>query len=384
MIFNYSPGQLTQNVNLMLTFTAPTKDKLSTLQNLVAWKVITMRSVPGSKATNKAPVSYTGRLAFGSSQNAIILQCLTATFKLTADALGHWKRHLRRLDCRDEGKCPLVNLGESIDLNWQDDAAVWGLPSNSVDIGTLIKAKNTTPYRQNISVGTLQTIGTVDVYSPSFMWKVGSKLSATADFHPMLKSYVNLGYVQNEFITADISSDLLQEWNLTGLPAVSNWLFSELPQVLPSGGYSITPMATLTMAKEIESKPYEDLNLSFACRLNWHETVPRQVVQAVFAHISSTLAAKGLNYHEEHNDKESNHKCNVGQKGETCENLSTILKQTIVEALEKEASTINRKALTIADLNFYWTIMDKCGMNVGGGDELEIISQGSVAWFLLK
>jgi hypothetical protein len=26
-----------QNVNLMLTFTAPTKDKLSTLQNLVAW-----------------------------------------------------------------------------------------------------------------------------------------------------------------------------------------------------------------------------------------------------------------------------------------------------------------------------------------------------------
>jgi hypothetical protein len=73
-------------------------------------KVITMRSVPGSKAMNKAPISYTGRLAFGVSQNAIILQCLTATFKLTADALGHWKRHLRRLDCRDEGKCPLVNV----------------------------------------------------------------------------------------------------------------------------------------------------------------------------------------------------------------------------------------------------------------------------------
>jgi hypothetical protein len=61
-----------------------------------------------------------------------------------------------------------------------------------------------------------------------------------------------------------------------------------------------------------------------------------------------------------------------------------MLKQTIVEALEKEASTINGKALTTADLNFYWTIMDECGMNVGGGDELEIISQGSVAWFLLK
>ncbi|KAJ7440947.1 hypothetical protein FB451DRAFT_1414869 [Mycena latifolia] len=351
MIFNYSPGQLTQNVNLMLTFTAPTEDKLSTVQNLVAWKVITMRSVPGSKAMNNAPVTYTGRLAFGDIGN-VIYGASTVEMK----------------------------LGESIDLNWQDDAAVWGLPSNSVDIGTLIKAKNTTSYKQNISVGTLQKLGSVDVYSPSFMWKVGSTLTATADFHPMLKSYVNLGYAQNEFITADISSGLVQEWNLAGVPAVSNWLFSELPQ----GGYSITPMASLTMVKEIETKAYEDLNLSFACRLNWHEPVPRQVVHAVFAHISSTLAAKGLNYHEEHNDKDGNRKCNVSQKGETCKNLSTTLKQTIVEALEKEASTFNGKALTTADLNFYWTITDECGMNVGGGDEPEIISEGSAAWFLLK
>ncbi|KAJ7924594.1 hypothetical protein B0H13DRAFT_1863824 [Mycena leptocephala] len=304
-----------------------------------------------------------------ASQNAIILQCLTATFKLTADALGHWKCHLRHLDCRDEGKCPLVNLGESIDLNWQDDAAVWGLPSNSVNIGTLIKAKNTTPYRQNISVGTLQTVGTVDVYSPSFMWKVGYGYfrlpfhGLNAIFDRQLKIERHGGLPPDAQVVCEP-----REWNLTGLP----------------GRILHHPMATLTMAKEIESKPYEDLNLSFACRLNWHETIPRQVVQAVFAHISSTLAAKGLNYHEEHNDKESNRKCNVGQKGKTCENLSTMLKQTIVEALEKEASTINGKALTTADLNFYWTITDECGMNVGSGDELEIISQGSVAWFLLK
>ncbi|KAJ7849285.1 hypothetical protein B0H13DRAFT_2361305 [Mycena leptocephala] len=208
-----------------------------------------------------------------------------------------------------------MKLGESVDLIWQDGAADWGLPSNSVNIGTLIKAKNTTPNKQYISVGTLQTTGKVNVCSPSFMGKVGSTLSSTADFHPMLKSYVNLRYVQNEFIAADISSNLLQEWNLAGLPVMSNWLFGELPQ----GGYSITSMDSLAMVKEIETK---------------------------------ALTAKGLNYHEEHNDKESNRKCNVGQKGETCENLSTTLKQSIVETLEKEASTVNGKALTTADLVF--------------------------------
>jgi hypothetical protein len=30
---------------------------------------------------------------------------------------------------------------------------MWGLPVKGGDIGTLIKAKNTTDYRQNISVG---------------------------------------------------------------------------------------------------------------------------------------------------------------------------------------------------------------------------------------
>lgn len=63
-----------------------------------------------------------------------------------------------------------------------------------------------------------------------------SKLTVEADFHPMLQAYVNLGYVrkcshisphlhitltrltENEFITADITGNMLTEWNLAALP----------------------------------------------------------------------------------------------------------------------------------------------------------------------
>lgn len=46
----------------------------------------------------------------------------------------------------------------------------------------------------------------MDISGPHFMGSMqfsidSSKLSATADFHPMLKSYVNLGYVREYFHT---------------------------------------------------------------------------------------------------------------------------------------------------------------------------------------
>ncbi|KAJ7830307.1 hypothetical protein B0H14DRAFT_3464910 [Mycena olivaceomarginata] len=211
MIINYCPGELTADVTLMLTFTPPCPNKLSTEQNMVAWKVIKLKSVPGSKANNAAVVSYSGRLAFG----------------LTQDDIGNVIYGASTVE---------MQLGDSIDVNWGDDVGMWGLPVKGGDIGTLIKAKNTTDYRQNISVGTLQNVGGMDVYTPSFMWKVGSKLGVEADFHPMLKAYVNLGYQQNEFITADITGDMLTEWNLAALPAVSNWKFTQLPQ----GGYNLS------------------------------------------------------------------------------------------------------------------------------------------------
>ncbi|KAF8187910.1 hypothetical protein K438DRAFT_1764618 [Mycena galopus ATCC 62051] len=210
MIINYCPGELTADVTLMLTFTPPSANKLSTEQNVVAWKVIKLKSVPGSKANNTAIVSYSGRLAFG----------------LTQDDIGNVIYGASTVE---------MSLGDTVDVNWSDDSSMWGLPAKGNDTGTLIKAKNTTQYRQNVSVGTLQNLGGVEVYTPSFLWKVGSTLAVEADFHPMLQAYVNLGYVQNEFITADITGNMITEWNLAALPAVSNWKFTQLPQ----GNYAI-------------------------------------------------------------------------------------------------------------------------------------------------
>ncbi|KAF8187909.1 hypothetical protein K438DRAFT_1972602 [Mycena galopus ATCC 62051] len=209
IIFHYLPGELKKNVNLLLAFTPPTEIKLSDEQQVVAWKVIAMRSVPGSKAMNTAVVAYSGRLAFGVSQdeNGNILYGAST-------------------------------LGSSVDLTWSDGTAVWGSSTKSGDRGTLIKAKNTTPYPQSISLGTLQYWGGVDVYSPTFVWKAGSKLTVEVDFRPMLKAYVNTMSIQNEFITADITGDMITDWNLAELPTVSHWKFAQLPE----GRYEITLM----------------------------------------------------------------------------------------------------------------------------------------------
>ncbi|KAJ7642058.1 hypothetical protein FB45DRAFT_1054397 [Roridomyces roridus] len=288
MIFNYFPGSLSSDLKLMLTFTAPTQNRLSTEQNLVAWKVISMN-------------------------------------------------------------------------------ATWGIPVNNQGNGNLIKARNATGYRQNVSVGTLQS-GTsgMSVYSPSFMWKVGDKLTAEANFHPELKAYVNTGYQQNEFITADIASDMITSWNLAALNRTSNWLFTELPQ----GGYQITAIAGVAMVQEISVQEF-NLDLHFEANLYWQETVPRHNISAVFAYISTTLAEKG--------DKDRHRKCIVSQKGVTCKELSAVLRRTIFEALEKECAEINGKRLTHADFDYYWSIADERGLH--GGEE--VIGQGSAAWNLL-
>ncbi|KAJ7929636.1 hypothetical protein B0H13DRAFT_1963549 [Mycena leptocephala] len=213
MIFQYFPGELKKNVNLMLAFTPPAEIKLSAEQKVVAWKVIAMRSVPGSKAMNTAVVSYSGRLAFGVSQ----------------DDSGNMIYGASTVEMKP---------GNSVDLNWSDGIAVWGSSTKSDDSGALIKAKNTTPYRQSVSVGTLHHRGGVDVYSPIFLWEASSKLTVEADFRPMLKAYVNTMSIQNEFAMADITGDMLNEWNVVELPAVSNWKFTQLPQ----GGYEIALM----------------------------------------------------------------------------------------------------------------------------------------------
>ncbi|KAF7350265.1 hypothetical protein MVEN_01330400 [Mycena venus] len=222
----YCPGRLTKSINLVLTFTPPSK-------SAVAWQVIHMPSVPGSLATTRVSVSYTGRLAVGCSQDTtggVVSGILTVP----------------------------INPGETVDLNWQDGAAAWSIPTKSGDIGTLIKARNKTPNAHDISVGTLQTVSGVDMYSPCLQFKrVGSQMAVELDFHPILQAYVNTESVQNELIRAEVVSDLLTEWNLTMIPPVSNWLFSEKPE----GGYQITQLSSQGVVNEMGLQAVEALNL---------------------------------------------------------------------------------------------------------------------------
>ncbi|KAJ7711947.1 hypothetical protein B0H14DRAFT_2645544 [Mycena olivaceomarginata] len=340
MVINYNQGQLTQR-QPPVDLRKPIQDELSARQNLAAWKVVKLTCVPGADTTGKAIVSYSGRLAFGVSQddngNVIIPSAITE-----------------------------MKLGESVDLDWKDGTPVWGTRTSG-DTGNLITATNMTPNRQDISVGTpAESRDNRQTTAPPSCGKSGMDISGRI---------VNTGVFRNDFITADIRSPLIKQWNLAALSRETD---SSSP--IAAANVTYHPWISCDQRGSSESflREVEDLNLSFACTLNWQANVPHQVVTAVFAYISSTLVAKGLRYSEEQNPSPEMHR---RQKEATCETLSAMLKCTFVEALEKESATINGKALTPPDFDLYWTITDEYGMNVRGNEEEEIISEGSSAWY---
>ncbi|KAJ7196649.1 hypothetical protein GGX14DRAFT_672243 [Mycena pura] len=335
LLFKYKPGSLTKDATLMLTFEKPTEKQLSTDQNLVAWKVIPLRYVKGSTATNTIPVTYSARLAFGSSQGMegnIVYGETVAEMK----------------------------EGQTVDLNLRDGITEWGAPTDITPATKLIKAKNNTAYYQQISVGTIETKGGSEIYNPTFLWKVGTKLTAEASFNPILRAYVNLGYMQSEFITADIASDQITSWDLTAQQPTSTWDFKETTQ----GGYTITKAGML------------------AITINWEDKVSQEVVNAVFANISSAITAKGMVFHAEHNDKDRNRRCIVSQEGCSCEMLSATLKSIISEALVKDGSSVMGKSIPREQMDMYWTVSDESG--TAGENEAEEIYEGTAAWYLLK
>ncbi|KAJ7196633.1 hypothetical protein GGX14DRAFT_672193 [Mycena pura] len=351
LLFKYKPGSLTKDATLMLTFEKPTSAQLSTDQNLVAWKVIPLRYVRGSTATNTIPITYSARLAFGSSQGMegnIVYGNTVAEMK----------------------------EGQTVDLNLRDGITEWGAPTDITPASTLIKGKNNTAFYQEISVGTIETKGGSDIYNPTFLWKVGTRLTAEASFHPTLRAYVNLGYMQSEFITANIASDQIQSWELTGLQPTSTWDFKETTQ----GGYTITKAGMLAMYTAAAPREYTQPKISFASTINWQEQISQADVNAVFANISSAVAAKGMECDQAHNDKDRNRTCIVSQDGASCEMLSVTLKSVISEVLAKYGSNVKGKTITQEEMDLYWTVTDESGT----AGEKEIITEGSAAWFLLK
>ncbi|KAJ8081964.1 hypothetical protein PM082_007810 [Marasmius tenuissimus] len=180
LTFRYKPGNLTKDVNVVFTFSAPTKSELGTDQNYVAWRVAQLKSKQGSQAGSNFNIEYTARLGFSAAQlkgnNNVVPQ----------------------------GTVQEMKLGQTTELGLNGSTLEWSTPKSAG--GTIIRAVNKTGRFQNIAVGTVKDVGGFPVLAPTFMWKVGKNLAAEAKFQPMLKMYVNLDYRESDFMTGDIAS----------------------------------------------------------------------------------------------------------------------------------------------------------------------------------
>jgi hypothetical protein len=126
-----------------------------------------------------------------------------------------------------------IGLGENTNL----ELTKWGnplftQPSKATGESKLFQATNTTGSKQWMSIG---TIDKDEAYNPTFSWQVGNTMTIQADLHPVLMGFVNLGYKESQFITADIASKAMWSQNLTDLPTNTTWEVQENP----SGDYSI-------------------------------------------------------------------------------------------------------------------------------------------------
>jgi len=187
----------------MLCFNAPTASELGVDQNLVAWKVIKVKKNQHGCAT----VKYSSRFGFGNS-------------KLDEGNVVHGTIYTE------------VKEGQYVNLI--PDAhqeATWSKAVNDPSIGQLVNAGNQTEFAQNLSIGIVSTSANLMIFEPTFLWKdVGPQQTIGAQFTPTVKCYFNMGYQENEYIRADITTKSVLDINLSALSAVSNFNLVETPQ----------------------------------------------------------------------------------------------------------------------------------------------------------
>ncbi|KAK1217632.1 hypothetical protein PQX77_019705 [Marasmius sp. AFHP31] len=315
LLFYYKPGQLNKDVNVVLTFDAPTKSELSTDQNYVAWNVAYLKSTPGSAASNSFSVDYTSRLGFSVAQ-------LTNGNTVIPSSMIEMKN------------------GQSTDLTLEGGNPTWSDPSG--DTGTIIRATNKTGLAQNIAVGTVKDVpGGFTTLVPSFLWKVGENLTAEAKFQPILKMYVNLDYKQNDFMTGDLAS-ITPIWtgNLAALAPLASFAFAETPQ----GGYAVTPIPSmLKMVSDIAAPP---INVNFNCHLNWQATVGLAVVGVTFTAIAKICTDKGYTYTEVKNDKNLYRTIGVSKPEQSADDLHKIMMYVNLDYKQNDFMTGDLASIT--------------------------------------
>ncbi|KIK69238.1 hypothetical protein GYMLUDRAFT_237060 [Collybiopsis luxurians FD-317 M1] len=360
LIFHYKPGQLTQDVNVVLTFQPPTPSELSQDQNLIAWKVASLKAVPGSTMQNQFSVTYVARLGFS------VAQLLDGNLVLPGSMIE-------------------MKLGQITQLKLDGQNLTWVEPTESS--GTIIRATNATDARQNIAVGTIQDVaGGYSVLAPTFLWKVGTNISVEAEFHPVLKMYVNLGYRQNDFITANLAS-LKPVWqkNLAGLESIANFSFVETSQ---AACYEVAPLGSLLqMFKAIEPQGLElpPINIKVKFHLNWQATVGVAAISAAFVAIAKICTDAEANYTEVKNDSNFYRTIGVSKNGLSANELHKILLDATTQAIKKGDEV---QSFSEDEIDLHWSISDEVATNDSTNEELEgkedVIVKGSAAWYYLK
>jgi hypothetical protein len=208
LIFRWRPSKLTQDLNLMLAFNPPKDTVLSEKQNMVAWKLLKMNAYPIAKNLSFSSVSYQAKYAFGAS---------------TINA-GN------RVDVTD---ILPIGLGQTTTLSvTKEGNPLFTEPVTATDGNKLFQVLNSTGSKQSMSIG---TIDENENYNPTFNWQVGNTMSIQADLHPVLMGFVNLGFKESQFITANIMSKAMWTQNLTDLPTNTTWEVQEQP----TGEYTI-------------------------------------------------------------------------------------------------------------------------------------------------
>ncbi|KAF9255020.1 hypothetical protein L218DRAFT_1009030 [Marasmius fiardii PR-910] len=211
LIFHYKPGDLSHDVQVVLTFRKPTDSEPGPSQSRVAWRVVKLKAIPGSSSTAQFNIDFSGRLGFGIEQvtngNLIIPQLMIE-----------------------------MKPGQSTILSLSGSNPVWSEPNGNN--GSLIQAINDTGALQDIAFGIVNNKQTFSTLSPTFLWKIGPDRTAEAKFSPELMMYANLDLQESGVIPGDVEQHLLWEMNLAALESVTHWAFTETPK----GHYEVTPM----------------------------------------------------------------------------------------------------------------------------------------------
>ncbi|KAJ8091802.1 hypothetical protein PM082_021037 [Marasmius tenuissimus] len=343
LMFYYRPGQLTKGVNVVFTLENPTSSELSIDQNRVAWRVATLKAVPGSAAINQFSVEYSGRLGFG------VVQLINEHTVLPTSMVE-------------------IEPGQITELTLSGSAPVWSNPS--VTGGIMLRATNRTGRTQHVAVGTVKdTSSGFPILSPTFLWKVSDNITAEAKVRPILKMYVNLDYRQNDFITDDLG-------------------------VIRPGQYAVCPLTTLqgksSKSPELRANP-PSISINFRCRLNWEASVGRAVVGATFTSIAKFCTNDGCTYTEAKNDYDNYRTISVSNSTVSAEGLHRVMINAIIEGI-KQGSKLGAYRDSPGDAPFseddidrYWRITDEVASNVTTSEDREdVIVEGSAAWYHLR